>query len=113
MSDVRSLEDALAGITVGKPALVSCAESLKAEQIALIHERAEYIRTETKAELKPYWKGMAMGEINLLARLEIISLHESYVLRNMISKAAGEREYHGKFDLDLSLKLDNDGVRFR
>jgi hypothetical protein len=113
MSEVRSLEEVMAGISTGRPALATCSEEVKAAQIALIHERVEWLKTETDEQLKPYWKGMAMGEINLLSRLELIGQHECMVLRNMVSKAAGEREPHGKNDLSMSLHMDSQGIRIR
>lgn len=113
MSEVRDLQSALDSITVGKSALVECPESLKKEQISFIHERLRNMSDEPDPAMKKYWQGMAMGEMCMLARLEIISLHESYVLRNLVCEAAGEREPHGALDLALALKLDARGVRFR
>ena len=113
MTEVRSLEEVKAGISVGKPPLATCSEDVKAAQIAMVYERAEWLRTESDEKMKPYWKGMAIGEINLLSRLELIGQHEWMVLQNMVYKAAGERQPHGKLDLSLSLHLDSNGVRMR
>lgn len=113
MTDVRSFEEVKAGVSIGAPALATCSEEVKAAEIAMIYERAEWLKTEPDEKMKPYWKGMAMGEINLLSRLELIGQHECMVLRNMVYKAAGEREPHGKLDLSISLHLDSNGVRMR
>jgi hypothetical protein len=113
MTEVRSLEEVKAGVSVGKAPLATCSEEVKAAQIALIHERVEWLRTEPDEKMKPYWKGMAIGEINLMSRLELISQHEWMVLVNMLYLAAGEREPHGQQDLSIALRMDSHGVRIR
>jgi hypothetical protein len=113
MTEVRSFEEVVAGITQGAPALATCSQEVKAAQIAMIHERVEWLKAEPDEQMKSFWKGMVLGEINLLSRLELISQHECMVLRNLLYTAMGEREPHGKQDLNIALHLDKSGIRLR
>jgi hypothetical protein len=111
--EVRSFEEVIRGITSGQPALVTLPDALKAEQVALLSDRLDCIEDAPNDAMRNYWKGVAMGELNLLARLEVFSLLETYVWRNRVCKAMGEREPHGQLDMRIAQDLEKKGIRLR